>query len=404
MGISTPRHPDDRSPSSALASIPDDDITAIQDALTNIEADYDVKVLAARDVGSHAWNLNSDTSDYDVAVVFRQPTAAYYQLGTEYATLEQELNYDVAASDQDVEFKAWNITKFSELVNESNASALRFLASPIRYLHEEHPCIHELENVALESFRPGALIGHAYGQAGRMYRDNFVQRLRHTPTEHKTDTRHEQFEVLPESADSAGSITARSITDDHTETIHLSEVGPGEKWGLVKRDHVQKDTWEIVETDRSEDLLVVEHADSGKQRELSYTTVDEGTADEWEWASTDRRVKRFVYVTRSILTAAYVAGSTIVAEPQYPPTDFMALIRVYENLPEDAQVVDLPVDAIKEYAKQKRAATGDEYLDEWHADTIETALNELESVVHDDQFHQQHIDREAVNEILESAL
>lgn len=42
----------------------------VRDHLRQLEDEYDVTILCARDVGSRAWNLDNPSSDRDVAVVF----------------------------------------------------------------------------------------------------------------------------------------------------------------------------------------------------------------------------------------------------------------------------------------------------------------------------------------------
>lgn len=94
-------------------------------ALAEVERDYDISVLAARDLGSHAWNLDDPGSDRDPVVVFTQSPA-------EYATLE---GY-VASVDEaygPVDLSGWNVRRFGEFLVESNPTALEFLHSPVVY-------------------------------------------------------------------------------------------------------------------------------------------------------------------------------------------------------------------------------------------------------------------------------
>ncbi|WP_435194534.1 nucleotidyltransferase domain-containing protein [Natronomonas sp. EA1] len=118
------------------------------DALSRLEAEYDVRVIAARDTGSRAWGLADPDSDYDVGFVFAQSAAAYGKLGEYRASIDTR--------ERDVELHGWNVKRFGELLADSNPSALELVHSPVSYT--AHPAFDALaEDVA---FAPLSLYHH----------------------------------------------------------------------------------------------------------------------------------------------------------------------------------------------------------------------------------------------------
>lgn len=132
------------------------------DALARLEAEFDVRVVAARDTGSRAWGLADEHSDYDVGFVFVQPAAAYGKLGEYRASIE--------TTDGNVELHGWNVKRFGELLADSNPSALELVHSPVSY--RAHPAFDALaEDIA---FSPVSLYHHyrslAASNAARIWR------------------------------------------------------------------------------------------------------------------------------------------------------------------------------------------------------------------------------------------
>lgn len=98
---------------------------AVTRALARLEADYDIEVVLAREMGSRAWGLAGPESDHDVGVVFTQDPVEYVQLGAYVESVHEAV--------AGVDVKAWNVKRFAELVAESNPAALEFLGSALVY-------------------------------------------------------------------------------------------------------------------------------------------------------------------------------------------------------------------------------------------------------------------------------
>ena len=141
--------------------------TNVETAVSKLADRHDVAVLAARDVGSRAWNLDDPDSDFDVQVLFAQEPAAYATLGEYVETVEE--------STGDVELQGWNVRRFAELLADSNPSAFEFLRSPLRY--REFDPLSALEADVGGDFRPIAMYYHYRSLATRQYRKYLHGRL-----------------------------------------------------------------------------------------------------------------------------------------------------------------------------------------------------------------------------------
>jgi predicted nucleotidyltransferase len=254
-----------------------DDPPGLADALAAVERDHDARVVAARDIGSRAWNLHSPASDHDVAALFVQRPAAYARLGDVVDSVER--------TEGETELRAWNVRRFGELLADSNPTALEFCHSPLVYRAYE-PLSALVADVA-EEFGPMSVYHHYRSLATRQYHKYLQQRL--------LDGGEPVFVVV---ADLDGAYRVRPVDDPD---------GPTER----------------VPTDR------------------------------YEAATTDRTVKRALYVVRGILYAEYVRDTH-----RFPPLDFGAFldsIGEVEGFDPDPELVA----TARDLAERKRAGDGD---------------------------------------------
>jgi len=180
------------------------------DALLADLADrHGLTVLAARDVGSRAWNLASEGSDYDVGVLFRQEPIDYLCLDGAVET--------VRADRGAVEIQGWNVTRFAELVVASNPTTLEFLHSPLRY--REHDALAALEADVADRFRPIDVYHHYRSLAAHQYHKYLRRRLLvHGDPEYEVlDETDGEWVVRPldgEGSEDGGTATQRLPKDD----------------------------------------------------------------------------------------------------------------------------------------------------------------------------------------------
>jgi len=254
----------------------------VVDALAAFEAEHGVEVIAARDLGSHAWNLAGPDSDRDVGVVFVQDPVEYATLSGAVETVESE---PVPA----VELSAWDVSRFAELLVDSNPTTLEFLSSPLSY--GDRAAVDRLAADVADRFEPIAVYHHYRSLAESNYRKYLQRRLLvdGDPAYVVVDERDGEWVVRP-------------VGDD----------------GVVREP--DSDAERIPRDD-----------------------------DRYEAATTDRTVKRNVYVCRAALYARYVRDTH-----QYPELDFPAFLTS-----EGDRFPDATVERARELVARKRAGEGD---------------------------------------------
>lgn len=153
----------------------------INEKLDQIEQEYDVDVLCARDFGSTAWNLDSEESDRDVAFIFKQEGIDYAKISRYQESIDRMFEIE----GQEHSFMGWNIKRFMELLNGSNPTTIEFLHSPISYKStNQDEWFEELTSHASESFKPISIFYHYRSLA----KDNYKQYIENE--NHKTVKRY----------------------------------------------------------------------------------------------------------------------------------------------------------------------------------------------------------------------
>ncbi|WP_276256876.1 nucleotidyltransferase domain-containing protein [Halomontanus rarus] len=265
----------------------------VERALEAVADRHDVRIVAARDVGSRAWNLDHAGSDYDVVFLFAQRPV-------EYATLD---GYESALefSRGDCECQGWNVRRFAELVVDSNPTAFEFLHSPLRY--REFDPLARLEADVGDSFVPIALYHHYRSLAVRQYRKYLQGRL----------------------LESEGGDLAYRVLEDR-----------GDEY-LV----------------RSADTDVNVDADDGDENG-TVQSIPKAT-DDYAEATTDRTVKRHLYVARGVLYAQYVRETH-----EFPTLDFLQFLEEVTDVGRGGDWVDADfLERTRQLAERKRRGEGD---------------------------------------------
>lgn len=268
-------------------------------ALSEIERDHDVRVIAARDTGSRAWGLDSPESDYDVNFLFVQPAVEYATVGGYEASI-------TTTHGEKLELAGWNVKRFAELLIDSNPSVVEFLHSPLRY--REHEALSDLETAIADEFDPLTLYHH-YRSLARNQHRKYVQR------------------VLLDGDDPAWLIDAAD--DEGYDVRPMESYGPD-----------------------------AAAAESGSADERS--RVERPT--DLREATTDRSVKRNLYVGRAALAARYVLSTH-----EFPPLEFstmldeLATLEGFGNLGAGDRT-DHWIETAGDLAVLKRAGDGDELV------------------------------------------
>lgn len=144
----------------------------IRHELLRLGDDRNCRILAARDYGSRANNLEHDGSDYDVFFVFAEPPAEY-ALGRDSDTMQRTIDADDTQLDTEIELHGWSLKKFvgGDGLCGSNPTAMEFVGSPIEYLsYETRPSLFQgMLDEARTSFKPFALMMHYRSLAASNY-------------------------------------------------------------------------------------------------------------------------------------------------------------------------------------------------------------------------------------------
>ncbi len=155
----------------------------LQSHLTAIEKQYNITIVTAWLGGSHAWNVASTDSDYDVYFVYTQPL-------TDYALIDgYESSYDFSGEHvtdgvppqfhlPDVEFVGWDLRHFGELLLESNPTPIEVLVAghPIK----THPVIPELSEYVTTHFHNINLYQHYHSLTKSQYNQYLKDRKQPT--------------------------------------------------------------------------------------------------------------------------------------------------------------------------------------------------------------------------------
>ena len=130
----------------------------ISRALTQIESQYDVRVLYAVESGSRAWGFASADSDYDVRFVYVRRVEDYAALSVPRDVIERPI-------EGELDLSGWDLRKALSLGLRWNPALVEWLTSPIVYAESgwEASALRRLFVSARQSRT--ALIRHYYGLA-----------------------------------------------------------------------------------------------------------------------------------------------------------------------------------------------------------------------------------------------
>ncbi|MFK2824603.1 nucleotidyltransferase domain-containing protein [Bacillus sp. B190/17] len=136
--------------------------------ITQIEKDYNVKIVYACESGSRAWGFPSKDSDYDVRFVYVHEKDHYLSIdpvgvGTKRDVIELPIN-DL------LDMNGWELTKALKLFRKSNPPLLEWLQSTIVY-YEAFSTIDRMKNLHREVFAPHSCLYHYLNMARNNYRE-----------------------------------------------------------------------------------------------------------------------------------------------------------------------------------------------------------------------------------------
>lgn len=103
----------------------------ILNKLTEIERQYDIKILLAAETGSRAWGFESGDSDWDVRFIYVHKLPWYLQVEQGRSVIE------FMSDDRQLDFVGWDIRKTMGLFKDCNLTMLEWLHSPLLYTFEK---------------------------------------------------------------------------------------------------------------------------------------------------------------------------------------------------------------------------------------------------------------------------
>ena len=106
---------------------------AIEDALSNIEAEHGVRVLFACESGSRGWGFPSPDSDYDARFIYVHPRDWYLTVDERTGPGQPQRDVIELPIDDELDVSGWDLRKALRLLSKSNPTLSEWLRSPIVY-------------------------------------------------------------------------------------------------------------------------------------------------------------------------------------------------------------------------------------------------------------------------------
>ncbi len=135
----------------------------VRNALAQVEAERNVRVLFACESGSRAWGFASSDSDYDVRFLYVHRRDWYLSVEDRRDVIEQPI-----ADDLDV--SGWELRKALRLLRKGNPPLLEWLKSPVVYRHDPVFAA-EFGALATEFYSPRRCFAHYLHMAYGNWRD-----------------------------------------------------------------------------------------------------------------------------------------------------------------------------------------------------------------------------------------
>ncbi|WP_203363754.1 nucleotidyltransferase domain-containing protein [Bacillus sp. REN10] len=146
--------------------------TRILTAITQIEQEYNVKVLYACESGSRAWGFPSKDSDYDVRFIYIHKKEHY--LAIDPIGVGKKRDVIELPIDDLLDMSGWELTKALRLFRKSNPPLLEWLHSPIIY-YTAFSTVEQMKQLQQEVFAPHSCMYHYLNMANKNYRE-YLQR------------------------------------------------------------------------------------------------------------------------------------------------------------------------------------------------------------------------------------
>ena len=128
----------------------------IQENLTAVEEQYNVRILLAVESGSRAWGFASPDSDYDVRFIYAHPKDAYLRVDPISDVIEWHL-------DDVLDINGWDLKKALLAFAKGNPNIMEWANSGIIY--RDSDTWDQIKGMAFHYFSEKAALCHYYGTA-----------------------------------------------------------------------------------------------------------------------------------------------------------------------------------------------------------------------------------------------
>jgi predicted nucleotidyltransferase len=139
----------------------------IQEQITKLEKERNIKVVYAVESGSRAWGFASTNSDWDVRFI-------YVHNYDWYLSVEEKKDNIELMLPNDIDLAGWELRKALLLFRKSNPPLLEWLSSPIVY-KESLSTVTRMREAAAEYFNPKSCLYHYFHMARRNYEAYFKE-------------------------------------------------------------------------------------------------------------------------------------------------------------------------------------------------------------------------------------
>ena len=125
----------------------------INQYLSKIEEEKDVKILLACETGSRGWGFPSPDSDFDIRIIYLHKKDWYLSL------FEQKDSIDLMFEDNEIDITGWDLRKSLKLLQKSNPPLLERIQSPIIY-QQDKVFLAQIREIANHQYSRIATIHH----------------------------------------------------------------------------------------------------------------------------------------------------------------------------------------------------------------------------------------------------
>ena len=139
---------------------------SVQSIINSLEDKHNIDILYMNELGSKAFNLDSNASDHDAYVVFRQPLNEYAKINGYTQNIMDHKSYD------NWDIQGWNIKRFAELMYKSNPTTIEFINSPLKLYSKNDEfkfLLDDFRNYVINNVNPIGLYYHYQSLAKKNY-------------------------------------------------------------------------------------------------------------------------------------------------------------------------------------------------------------------------------------------